>query len=108
MKKVSIIILSLVLCISFCACSNAKTQDNTTTTTVGASIARPTDDTTDTKATTVQDEKGEGTTHADVIKNETTTSTVTKENSTATAPAESTTEQPTDTDNVHINAGDLL
>lgn len=102
MKKLSIILLSIILCISFCACSNSKTEDNasTTTTAVGASTARPNDDaqstenasTTDVGASTANQGKG------DVIQSNTTT----------TSKNNGSNQNPTEQDNVRVNAEELV
>lgn len=118
MKKLSIILLSIILCVSFCACSNAKTEDNASSTTVadiGASIARPNDEaesnentsTTDVGASIARPNKDNGNNKSDVIQNNTTT---TKNNNSNNKdkPTKNSNQDPTEQDNIHVNAEDLV
>lgn len=106
MKKLSIILLSIILCVSFCACSNAKVENESTTADVGASIARPNDDaestenasTTDVGASIARPNKDNGNNISDVIQS----------NSTTTTKKNNTNQNPTEQDNVHVNANDLV
>lgn len=115
MKKLSIILLSIILCVSFCACSNAKTENETTTADVGASIARPNDEaesmenasTTDVGASIARPNKDNGNNKSDVIQNNTTT---TKNNNSNNKdkPTKNSNQDPTEQDNIHVNAEDLV
>lgn len=84
MKKLSILLLSVLLCASLCACSGAKSEGETTT--AGA----PQSDTTITDGVTGD---------SPVIEDEQDNSTPSNNNSE---------QEATEQDNVHVNAGDLV
>lgn len=83
MKKVSIVLLSVLLCVSLCACSSARSKGETS-----ADVATP-------NSTTVTADESQDN---PVIKGDESGDTVGED------PEQNSTEQ----DNVHINANDLV
>lgn len=107
MKKISIILLSFLLCVSFCSCSGAKVKDaNTTTENTSvrdASSTKATENTT-TTSVDVSDSKKSATKKTDIIQNNTTT-TIKKKNN---KPNDNSNQNSKVQDNVHVNAEDLV